>query len=355
MGGKQWNDSVFAEYSPVKWEPHDKKRFKGKKIVYSVSKFPVIKTSYSLHNPNDSINRGRSDLEKILLEYKSNDITYALLLKDLFQSDFDNLEKRKNLVFRDITERFARGMMDSFLETYSSSGKKNGITPSDFQPGDNEEFIVAHNSEYILKYHNYPNLLILKKSADGEGIYGYKEVRKEIDGLFDYTYMGQRNILIVESIHKQELEHNRVPLLINDLYEPLRQLFPNTYFSYVLIGDRELIFEDHEIHKQYNLLTDTSEDICLALSKENINVMFVPFQQRDKDFKNIFHHLKTQYSLLNDKHASWNGRIESSPDSLTVFDHGETPHRKFYRDGESWREVDLVHKNVELKKLRRLW
>ena len=51
---------------------------------------------------------------------------------------------------------------------------------------------------------------------------------KELDGFFDYRYLGKRNILVLES--KLERLNINPERLVENLFEPLKELFPKSSF-----------------------------------------------------------------------------------------------------------------------------
>jgi len=232
-------DYPFYEFQPFEWVPAGAENQTDDSHITSIKRNHGIRGHYFLHNPNDEINENRRYLEKVIIEYKINGISYNLFtIGDFFEVDYAFEEKAEGNIMGDIAERIARRITKYFLKHFSRSGRSGGVFDRRFNPNERNNFIVSHSDQYILKIQKYPNLVILKKT--GSGKYGYENI-KELDGLFDYRYNDQRHILVLES--KLEKININPDTLIRNLFSPLRQLFSNAVFSYILFSEKNSIFK----------------------------------------------------------------------------------------------------------------
>ena len=88
------DESPFLLYEPVEWCPFKK----SDRNIYSLRCDHGDKTKYVLHNPNDKINSNKSYLENILIEYKINELSYALYtIEDLLRWDSERGAEKKDL------------------------------------------------------------------------------------------------------------------------------------------------------------------------------------------------------------------------------------------------------------------
>lgn len=331
----------FKEFEPIRWKPPGIVLPGRDEYIYSVKRDHGVNAAYQLHNPNDEINEGRNYLDKVIIEYKIGRTSYDLFtVGDFFWADYMFSKKGEGNIVGDLAERISRRITKYFLHHHSKSGRTGGIFDGRFNPKRSDDFVVAHSSRYILKIQNYPNLVILKRS--GSGKYGYENI-KELDGLFDYRYKRKRHILVLES--KCEKVNVNVDYLINHLFVPLRELFPDTEFSYVLFTDRGSIYRKKDIHKLRKLKQHPLR-IYQKLKRYNIGTLYFAFNESRDDFERMKNHLITQYRSLVKMDVQLHGKMILSPKKIVLFDGGETPRIKLIKDKESgmWREVKLYHK-----------
>jgi hypothetical protein len=319
--------SVFKNFNPYIWTDSNKK-------IYSLRRDHGINTSFHMHNINDKINENIPDLEKIILEYKINNLSYPLYnINDLINGNFNY--QHEGGIIGDIGERISRRITKYFLRTYSSHGKTGGIFDKSYDPKNREGFIVANTKDYILKIQKYPNLVILKNT--GKGKFGY-ENKKEIDGLFDYRYFRKRHILILESkIEKLNINEDN---LINNLFNPLNEFFPESYFTYILFTSKESIYSKKNFKKQRKMQNKPIK-IYEELKKNDIATIFFNFNETKEDFLNMSKHLITHYRLLNNLNITLQHKTILSDDEIIIYDAGKKPLKKLIKDkiNKYWIEV----------------
>ena len=228
----------FQEFLPVLWNPAHPEDTDSIDGIYSIKRNHGVHGTFKLHNPNDAINDDRPASEKILIEYIINGVSYAIVrVADLLNSPFPIDHASGGNLIGDIAERIARRVTKYFLKHWNKRGYTGGVFDNRFDPLNRDDFIVAHTSDFILKIDRYPNLIILKRT--GRGKFGYENI-KELDGFFDYRFGGKRYILVLES--KLEKINVNCDDLVNNLFAPLRQIFPDAQFYYVLFTDKNSIY-----------------------------------------------------------------------------------------------------------------
>jgi hypothetical protein len=330
--------SVFTKYEPKLWTPDSQG-------IYSLPRTHGLDVKYKLHNPNDEINDGRSDLEKVLLEYRINDESVDLFtITDLFDSTYQFEHKFAGNIIGDVAERISRVITQYFIETLFGSIKPEGVTQDDAPK--KKDYIVANNEEYVLKIKRFPNLILLKKT--GEGKYGYENI-KELDSFFDYTLFRQREIIVMESkTGKINVDPEK---LVDNLFNPLRELYPGANFSYVLFASTYSIFH-RQFYEKRRQICEIPLRIHKRLQDEDVNTLFFDFDESRYDFAKIKNHLITQYRAINKMGVYIDGRTFVSENDIIVFDGGETPHIRLRRDknNSSWNEMSLTHKKRRKKK-----
>jgi hypothetical protein len=326
----------FEAFQPVQWEIGD-----GSVPLFSVKRDHGVRGTFLLHNPKDEINEGREFLDRVVVEYQIGRNHYDLFrVSDLFDAGYAFEPKAVGNIMGDAAERVARRITKYFLQHYTRRGRTGGIFDRRFDPRNRESFIVAHTDRYVLKIDGYPNLVILKKS--GKGKYGYENI-KELDGLFDYRYGHERHVLVLES--KLERIKVRREELVANLFEPLREFFPEARFTYVLFSDREAIYVKKHFERRRRL-RHTPLALAETLRREGIGVLFFTFNESRGDFERIAEHLITQHRAITNRRVVLHGRMLVSEREIVLFDGGETPHLKLVRDRATglWREVALTHK-----------
>jgi hypothetical protein len=330
----------FTGFQPIYWNPsRDDAGEEGR--ICSVKRDHGVKGTYRLHNPRDQINDDHRFLEKILVEYRIGRISYPLFtVGDFFEVGHSFDPKAAGNIMGDIAERIARRVTKYFLKHYSRQGYTGGIFDERFNPAERDDFIVAHTGQYVLKIQKYPNLVILKRT--GKGKYGYENI-KELDGLFDYRYKGTRHILVLES--KMDRINVDCEFLAKNLFKPLRQLFPEACFSFILFSDKKSIYMKKGF-RRLRQLKQVPIAIHQRLKQEGIGTLFFTFNESAADFERIKDHLITQYRSIARLGVTLRGRMEISHREIMLFDEGETPHMKLVKDVKTglWREVKLTHK-----------
>ncbi len=340
------SDYPFSEFQPVYWNPCSPVSGGPGMTICSVKRNHGVKGMYELHNPRDEINDGRQFLDRVLVEYRIGNNSYSLYtVGDLFQAAYALDPKADGNIRGDVAERIARRVTKYWLKHFSRHGYTGGIFDKRFNPSERNDFIVAHSDRYILKIQKYPNLAILDKT--GKGNYGYENI-KELDGLFDYRCGKARHVLVLES----KLEKINVDCddLVNNLFNPLRQLLPAATFTYVLFSGRESIYMKKGFER-LRQLKQLPQKIYEALNAQNIGTLFFTFNETHADFDHIRSHLITQYRSVTHLGFELHGRMRLSANEITLFDGGQTPHMKLVRDTHSglWREVKLTHKRKRTK------
>ncbi|MBT7903185.1 hypothetical protein HN587_04955 [Candidatus Woesearchaeota archaeon] len=322
--------SPFVIQSPVQWAP------RNGKLIYSTRGNHGFKTGYALHNQNDGINRGRDLPHRVLIEYNLDGLSFDLFtVEDLLNfaqthkqiliesGESDELETPLENRVRDLrgelSERIARRITKYFLRRLSSSGKMGGLFDSRFDPQDREGYIVRHTPDHILKIAGYPNMVILRST--GEDDYGYTAV-KELDGLFDYRFYRQRHLVVLEA--KTGALDIEEPKLVSNLFEPLRELFPEAVMTYLLFADKNQLYRKNEYVRTRQLKIKPIK-IHEALEQEGINTFFLNFHEVAEDFEKMTTHLVTQYKILTDQEVSLHKCVLTS-DSIEVYDAGKAPH-----------------------------
>ncbi|HAJ78406.1 MAG TPA: hypothetical protein DCO75_01425 [Fibrobacteres bacterium] len=331
--------AIFSDFEPVGWNPDDGDDDCG--LIYSLRRDHGVNGTYRLHNPNDEINDNRPSLDKIVLEYRICHISYPLFTTgDMLRSGYMFEPGAEGNLIGNIAERISRRITKYWLKHYSQHGKTGGIFDRRFNPKDRDDFVIAHSGEYILKIMKYPNCIILKKT--GRGKFGYESI-KERDGLFDYRYFLQRQILVLES--KVEKVAINVDDLLKNLFKPLRELFPHARFTYLLFTDKNSIYQRKNFSRRRQIKYFPMR-IYRHLYNEGISMLFFSFNESRDDFERMKDHLITQYRVLHKMGVALHGKTVITDKELIVFDGGETPHLKLVKDNSTglWREVKLTHK-----------
>jgi hypothetical protein len=331
----------FQEFLPVLWNPAHPEDDDSAGGIYSIKRNHGIRGTFKLHNPNDAINDDRPASEKILLEYLINNRSYTIMrVADLQNSPYlVDIASAGNLI-GEIAERIARRLTKCFLKHLNRRGYTSGIFDSRFDPLHRDDFIVGHTGDYILKIDRYPNLIILKRT--GRGKFGYENI-KELDGFFDYRFGGKRYIVVLES----KLEKINVDCddLVTNLFAPLRLLFPDTHFYYLLFTDKNSIYVKNTF-ACWRQIKQLPARIHERLAGEGIGTIFFSFNESRDDFERMKDFLILQARAVRRQAVTLQGKTVISSKEILVFDGGETPHIKLIKDLQTglWKEVKLRHK-----------
>jgi hypothetical protein len=326
----------FADFQPVHWVPGD-----GSEAIDSVKRDHGVGSSYRLHNPKDEVNETRQLLSRVLVEYHIGANRYDLFtVGDLLESGYAFEPSAGGNIMGDTAERISRRITKYFLQHFHRDGRTGGIFDKRFDPKNRDNFIVAHTDRHVLKIDRYPNLIILRKS--GKGKYGYENI-KELDGLFDYRFRDQRHFLVLESkLDRIKVDRSE---LVENLFAPLREFFPEAQFSYVLFSSVDAIYVKRDFGRRRRL-RHTMQVLCDTLRQEGVGVLFFTFNESYSDFERIRDHLITQYRSIAQRRVVLHGKMMISDREIALFDGGETPHLKLVRDSETglWREIPMKHK-----------
>lgn len=334
----------FSEFHPVLWNPERCTSPEAPGSIYSIRRNHGVNGVFKLHNPNDAINDDRPVSEKILIEYVINGCSCPVFtVSDVLNAQHPFDHSGAGNIMGEIAERIARRVTKYFLRHWNRRGYTGGIFDRRFDPKHREDFIIAHTNDYVLKIDRYPNLIILKRT--GKGKFGYENI-KELDGFFDYRYGGRRHILVLES--KLEKINVGCDDLVTNLFNPLRQLFPEARFYYALFTDRNSIYVKSTF-QCWRQIKQMPVRIHERLSSEGIGTLFFTFNEGRDDFERMTEFLILQHRALSKQALTLHGKAFISDKELVVFDGGETPHIKLVKDLKSglWREVPLRHKRVK--------
>ena len=330
----------FRDFHPVKWNPQSSSGTPGPSI-YSIKRNHGVSGVFRLHNLNDEINDNRPFSEKIIVEYYVNGSSYILFtVADLLNSTYPFDRQSEGNILGEIGERIARRVTKYFLKHLSKRGRTGGIFDQRFDPQHREDFIVANTEKYVLKIQQYPNLIILRRT--GRGKYGYENI-KELDGFFDYRYSGRRHIIVLES--KLEKININCRDLTGNLFTPLKKLFPEANFHYILFTDRHSIYVRNN-YERWRQIKQLPVAISETLAVSGIGSLFFTFNESREDFEKIKNFLILQYRAVRKQTLTLYGRSIISEKELVIFDGGETPHIKLVKDAPTglWREIPLRHK-----------
>ncbi len=326
----------FYDFQPRLWDAPDPEGEGGVRPIYSITRNHGVKGQYQLHNPNDEINREKSLLDRVVVEYKIGNNSYDIFtVGDFFEASYAFEEKALGNIMGDIAERIARRIVKYFLQHYSKDGTTGGIFDARFNPAKRNDYIVANTDRYILKIEKYPNLVILKNTGDGN--FGYESI-KELDGLFDYRYKKVRHILVLESkIDKININSRQ---LVNSLFVPLRRFFPNAEFSYILFSDEASIFRQKGAGK-FRELKHRPLKIFRDLQLYDIGLLNFTFNETHEDFEKMAAHIITEYKTISRQDVEIWGKMVLSGRKIILYDRGESPRIKLIKDVRSglWREV----------------
>jgi hypothetical protein len=330
----------FTDFQPAVWMPSKIESETGRQI-YSIRRNHGVNGQYKLHNLNDAINDDKPLYDKVLVEYVINDCHYPIFtVGNLLSQTYPIDSNGEGNILGDLAERISRRITKYFLQHWDKRGKMGGIFDQRFDPQNRDDFIVANTSDYILKILRYPNLIILKRSKRGK--FGYENI-KELDGFFDYRFMSKRHILVLESkLEKINVDCND---LINNLFNPLRQLFPEAQFHYILFTDKYSVYNRAKTNR-FRQIKEVPIMIYERLKKEGVGSLFFTFNEGREDFEKIKNFLIVQYRAIKKMSFTIIGKTVLSEKELMVFDGGETPHIKLIKDPVSgfWKEVPLRHK-----------
>jgi len=327
-------DQPFTHFNAKLWEPPGDRL--GDSEVYSVLREHGVKGTIHLHNPKDSLNKSNSFLDNVLIEYRIKHHSYPLFtVRDLFLANHSFSEEGRGNILGDIAERISRRITKFFLKHHSKEGNTGGIFDKRFNPQEKNGYIITNNDQYLLKIQNYPNLIILRKSSKNPWEY---DCIKELDGFFDYRYHGKRHILVLESkVDRLNITPTR---LIDNLFEPLQELFPKSQLHYVLFSNHHSLFQESN---PYRILRGRPFEIYEKLKEHGVGTLFFSFNETQNQLNKAVSHLITQYKLISHQTVDMTGRIVLEHNKINLYDSGEHPFMALNRDRDTglWRDSTL--------------
>lgn len=341
------NYDFFKDFEPVSWRKNEESN-----RILSLKSSHGIKTNYSLHNLEDKINESRNGLEKVLISYEVNDLSYDLItLRTIRDMTYGLIDGSKYGLTGFIREEIARRLTKYFLQHFEKkansnlergekkhSGKIGGLFNRKFNKEKRDGFIVADSKNYILKVGKYPNLFILKK--EGKGIDGYEPI-KELDGLFDYRFDDTKNFIIMESkkrgLNLKLVDKNGKNKLKKDLIKPLRELFPEYNLFFFLFARRNsILYEKTNFHS----LKKEPENVYESLKKIGVPTLFFPFKETSADYNSMYEHIVLQKDILQKKKINVTANVIYSPNELVIKYNGDSPLIHLISKGNGlWEEV----------------
>ncbi|MGM5487728.1 MAG: hypothetical protein ACQESG_02145 [Nanobdellota archaeon] len=307
--------TFFSAFEPIQWYPRQYKP------VYSVRRDHGVPTSYRCLSLSCPENSGKSPLEKTLIEYHVNGLTYDLYtVQDYLDSSYPFNEKTASNVIGDIAERISRRVVKYFLRHYDSLGKTGGLFSNDFDPHKREGYIVENTDQYILKIKNYPNLVLLRNEKQEPSLknkYGYRKI-KELDGLFDYRLFHERHLMVLETkVQKSLIKPDE---LVQNLFNPLRELFPDCRFSYILFTDAHSLF--HKKNQKRRSLKTRPLHIYKNLKQQDISTLFFSFNEPHDEFLKMRDHLITQHKQFNNENIKLKNGTTITEDEIIIKERG---------------------------------
>lgn len=336
----------FESYQPIIWNYRRPKSSKPDRWTWSTKRDHGVKSKLKFCRIEDSLNKDKSLIDSVIIQYLINGNSY-----DLFRvSDFLNSEESnsgfinrslkvksidgiiKNAI-GEIGERISRRIVKKFLQKYSKAGKPIGLYCNKFDPI-KKDYIVRNTENYILKIDNYPNLVILKR--DGKGKFGYKNI-KEIDGFFAYRFKNQKFVVVLESkIGNIDIDPRKN---YDNLFKPLKELYPEAFFSYILFGQESHLY-DQRTSKNVRKLRKRIVDVYKPLMDNNIGFMAFTFNENASDFERLYTHIETEYQKIHNMDLVLNNRTEISKNSIVIYDNLGLPYMKLFKQGDGvWKEM----------------
>ncbi|PIE02226.1 MAG: hypothetical protein CSA81_08290 [Acidobacteria bacterium] len=314
---------IFGPYLPIEWEPHE-----NELPVFSLSRTHGLKVKIRLNHSSDKVNQNRDIQDHTLISYEVNERRYDLFTyKDLGHASYALDDTGVTNMIGDLAERIARRLMKRFLQvSHRKIGKLGGLFDKRFNPKMRSNFIVASSQSYVLKIGRYPNMLLLKKT--GQGHWGFQHIT-DLDGLFDYRVGKERHLIILES-KSGKIDQNP-DLLYQKTFAPMRELFPEAHFSYVLFATRPYLFSSK--YPEYRILKKTPERIYRSLLNHGIPSMFFHFREKERDFHEMARHLIQSYRSYHAQTFKVSGETEITPSQVRVFQKGSaSPFLELTRD-----------------------
>lgn len=330
-------DNPFEQFEPQSWEPHSEIAQKkwGDQDPYIVHRTHGVMGKVVLHNSNDQINNETTFLDTVLVEYKIGKQSYPIFrVRDFFEVGYPIAEEGHGNLTGDLAERIARRVTKYFLKHITKEGDTGGIFDERFNPQDKNGYIVTNNDEYVLKIQKYPNMVLLRRKGGSDWSY---DVVKELDGFFDFRCNGKRHILVLESkLDKIQLSSEK---LVTNLFDPLKELFPDVQLHYILFSSPQALFYD--VHKRKILKTKAYE-IFHILRYNGVGSLFLEFHEKTEEFNTAANHLIQQYNMIALRRVKFTGTIILDRNRLSLYDRGESPFMELEKTDKQylWREIE---------------
>ncbi len=328
----KFNRSPFYRYMPVPWTFH------SDEPVFSLTHSHGLKTKVHYHNLSDPVNHDRAEADCVLLSYEVMGRHYDLYtVADMLKANYAFDDQGFSNMKGDLAERVARRVMKRFLQRFDQNrGRLGGLFDKQFNPKESENYVVANTRNYILKIGSYPNMILLKKT--GSGKWGYQHVT-DLDGLFDYRWLRRRHLIIIESkIGKIDISANA---LYDTLFVPLKKLFPDAEFSYVVFASRDYLLDTRYL--EYRLLQETPQRIFLALKEQGIPSFFFEFRESDAEFEAMCRHLITTYRTYHGKKVTFQGKVTITDQAVVIYNPGSSVPYLELRRGQGEENFKVIH------------
>lgn len=306
-------NSPFYDLLPRAWQLNA-----DEPPVYSVTHSPGLKPRVHYHHLSDPFNAEREGEERALITYELHGRHYDLFnMHDLHTAHYAFDDVGLSNLRGDLAERVARRMMKRFLQRFDKgSGRLGGLFSKAFDPKKREGFVVSHSQDYVLKIGSYPNMILLKKT--GTGKWGYQHIT-DLDGLFDYRYSKTKRVMLL-----LESKVGKIDVSAGDLYErvfvPLKTLFPDASFTYVLFADRGHLFDKR--YPEYRILQDAPTRIYEALRDCGVPSLFFEFAEEPNIFDTMCRHLVNTSRTLKKQSVTIAGTTTVSEDTISIFGPG---------------------------------
>jgi len=204
-----------------------------------------------------------------------------------------------------LTEKIAWTTVYNWLTTVMRDGR---LVENRYK----ETHVFANSEKYVLKVRDSPNMVLLDKGKKGSTDYN---PLKEIDGLFLYDKDNISHVIV------QETKSNGFSVglddLVENLFNPLKDIFPNSKIIYLLFNNMDSIYvgrDSKERKETFNKIRNEPTRIFKRLLEEGVGTIYFGYRfpfTRFNEF-NIF--LKKQQAILNNGEVDLtckysNGRI----------------------------------------------
>jgi len=307
----------------------------------------TVPTGFQLCDPDSPSCPGGKGLERIVVSYRTNGNWHGLYtVRDLIDHPFLESEKLMKTpedetaqpaaehnnndapvqvadlaqqITGDVAERIARRVTKTML--HKMQGKGNGIFDKSYSKWQRNGFMITHNDRLALKFRNYPNVVLLEKTA--EAPFEYKTIA-EIDGLFDFRHKWRRYLLLVESKSGRPKIGEKH---IGEVFDKLRQLSPTSEFGYLVFCTRkELMTHGHLYTRLANIYDE--------LAPRGIGTIFFSFNEDYDTLKRMGAHVATHMRACKEKGFHPASKAYFSDDEIHIYGKGGQPVRSLVRTAD---------------------